>query len=81
MIILNVAITMYTICTFMTVADEIWNIKNPRPYPKQKYYAMQWEEKDFYTKKYKEQWILRKHRKTDSETKKIAREKYWKKRK
>ena len=67
--------------TSLTIADEVWNITNPRPNPSQKYYALQWEVKDFYSKKINGEWVLRKSRKTDSETKKIAREKYWKKRK
>ena len=65
---------------FLTVSDEIWNIKNPRPNPKKIYYALQWEKKDFYTQKINNEWILRKYRKTDSETKRVVREEYWKKR-
>ena len=41
----------YIIATFLTVSDEIWNIKHHRPNPKQTYYAMQWEKADFYTYK------------------------------
>ena len=70
----------YIIATFLTVSDEIWNIKHPRPNPKQTYYAMQWEKADFYTYKINNQWVLRKYRKTDSNIKKHVRKKYWKKR-
>ena len=77
MIILGVVIKIYTICTFATVLDETWNMTHPRPYPKQHYYMLQWEELDFY--KVNNQWILRKYRKTDSETKQFLRKKYWRK--
>ena len=73
-------IIFYTIATLMTVSDEIWNIKHPRPYPKRTYYSLQWEEKDFYTKKINNEWVLRKYRKTDSPRKRKVRTKYWKKR-
>ena len=73
-------IKMYFICIFLTVSDEIWNIKHPRPNPSKTYYALTWEAQDFYTYKINGEWVLRKHRKTDSETKKIVRESYWKER-
>ena len=78
MIILGVLIKAYTIMTFATVFDEAWNISNPRPYPKQKYYLLQWEEKDFY-RNIHNQWVLRPHRKTDSELKQAIRKQYWEK--
>ena len=53
MIILGVVIKAYTIITFTIVCDEAWNINNPRPYPSQKYYMMQWEEEDFIKMKLK----------------------------
>ena len=73
-------IKCYIIVMFMTVSDEIWNIKHPRPFPKKTYHALQWEEKDFYTQKINNEWILRKYRKTDDETKRYVRNQYWKKR-
>ena len=73
-------IKFYMITTFLIVFDEIWNIQNPRPFPKQKYYALQWEEKDFYTYKIDGEWVLRKYRKTDDENKKEVRNQYWEKR-
>ena len=77
MILYSAIIQAYCIMTFATVLNETWNLRHPRPFPKQKYYALQWEEEDFYTQKYKGQWILRKYRKTDSKTKQIIREIYW----
>ena len=78
MIILpSVVIKAYTAMTFLFVVDETWNMKHPRPYPKQNYYMMQWEEKDFYTFKIEGEWVLRKYRKTDTELKKTLRDKYW----
>ena len=70
-------IIFYTIATLLTISDEIWNINNPRPYSFKAYRLLQWEEKDFYSKKINEQWILRKYRKTDTKLKKRLRKKYW----
>jgi hypothetical protein len=42
------------------------------------YYAVQWEEKDFYKNIYG-QWVLRPKRKTDNELKQFIRSKYWEK--
>ena len=72
MIIWGVAIKAYTIMTFLTVADEVWNVKTPRPYPKQTYYSMQWEEDDFIMMK-DGSYVLRKKRKVDTQTKAEAR--------
>ena len=47
MIILGVIIKAYTIMTFMTVGDEVWNITHPRPFPKATYIAVNWELRDF----------------------------------
>ena len=80
MVIWGVVIKAYSIMTFATIADEVWNIKNPRPYPAKSYHCLQWEEKDFYTFKVNDEWILRKYRKTDSKTKRLIRTKYWEKR-
>ena len=78
MILCSVIIQAYCIMTFTTIFDETWNLTHPRPFPKQKYYSVKWEEEDFYTKKYKGQWILKKYCETDSKTKRIIRENYWK---
>ena len=71
---------LYIVCTLLTSYNELWNIKHPRPHPKQTFHILQWEEKDFYTYKINNQWVLRKYRKTDSNIKKQVRKKYWKKR-
>jgi len=63
-----------------TGIDEAWNINNPRPFPKGKYYRLQWEQKDFYSVKINNEWVLRKYRKTDSKLKRKIRTKYWEKR-
>jgi plasmid maintenance system killer protein len=60
--------------------DEAWNINNPRPFPKATYHRLQWEEKDFYSVKINNEWVLRKYRKTDSKLKRKIRTKYWEKR-
>ena len=70
----------YIIATLLTLSDEIWNIKHPRPYSFKSYYLLQWEEKDFYSKKINNEWVLRKYRKTDTTLKRRVRTKYWKKR-
>ena len=80
MVILSVVIKAYCMCTFMTVCDEVWNIKHPRPNPSQTYYALQWEAKDFFSYKIDGKWVLRKYRKTDNKTKRFARNQYWEKR-
>ena len=72
----GVLIKAYTIMTFATAFDEVWNINHPRPYPAQKYFLLQWEEKDFYKNIYG-QWILRPKRKVDSKLKKFIRNEYW----
>ena len=73
----SVIIKAYTAITFLFVADEIWNMKSPRPFPKQNYYMMQWEEQDFYSQKIDDEWVLRKYRKTDTELKRSLRNEYW----
>ena len=70
----------YILLFLLTTIDEQWNIKNPRPHPKAIYYKLQWEEKDFYTFKIDNEWVLRKYRKTDSKLKRKVRNKYWRKR-
>ena len=37
--------------TLLTHIDEIYNITHPRPFPKQTYYALQWDELDFIPEK------------------------------
>lgn len=81
MIIHLVVVKAYAVMTLLSVGDEIWNINNPRPYPSKTYSYIQWEEKDFYTFKIEDKWVLRKYRKTDSNFKRKLRNKYWKKRK
>ena len=78
MVIAEVLIKAYAIIIFSIVVDENWNANNPRPYPNQMYYAIQWEEKDFYKNIYG-QWVLRPKRKTDNELKQFIRSKYWEK--
>ena len=73
-------IKCYVIAIFLTVSDEVWNINNPRPNPQKTYTCLQWEEKDFYSYKINNEWVLRKFRKTDDETKRYVRNKYWEKR-
>ncbi len=69
---------LYLMCAMMSFTDEMWNIKNPRPIPKAKYYLIQWEAKDFYSFKVKNEWVLRPYRKTDSKLKRVVRNNYWK---
>ena len=78
MVILGVVIKAYTIINFMIVADEVWNISNPRPYPKAKYYMLEWEEDDFIKMK-DGGYLLRPKRKTDNELKRYVRNEYWRK--
>jgi len=73
-------IIFYTIAVFSLIADEVWNIQHPRIDPKKKYYTIQWEKKDFYSYKINNEWVLRKYRKTDDETKRYVRNEYWIKR-
>ena len=72
MVIWGVAIKAYTIITFSVIADEVWNIKNPRPEPKDKYLAVNWEKEDFifYTDG---SYVLREKRKVDNKNKAEAR--------
>ena len=68
----------YIIMTFFTAVDELWNLCNPRPYPTQTYFTVQWEELDFFM--YKGEWILREFRETDNEHKKFIRKIHWERR-
>jgi len=47
MIIFGVAVNAYIFMTLITIADEAWNIKHPRPFPKKQYKMIQWKESDF----------------------------------
>ena len=76
----NMIIKLYIISVLLTLTDEIWNIKHPRPYSFKSYKILEWEEKDFYSQKINNEWVLRKYRKTDSLTKKAVRRQYWSKR-
>tara|TARA_R100000742_G_C4168486_1_gene7592 strand:- start:154 stop:396 length:243 start_codon:yes stop_codon:yes gene_type:complete len=73
-------IKYYIVLTLLSITDEVWNINNPRPYPKKNYNYLQWEKADFYSQKINNQWVLRHSRKTDSYIKKQVRKKYWAKR-
>ena len=75
MIILEVVLKAYMVMTFASLADEVWNINNPRPYPSKAYVIIQWEEDDFY-KLRDGSYRLRPKRKVDSELKKYARDKH-----
>ena len=72
MIIWIVAIKAYTIMTFMSVADEAWNMMHPRPEPKAKYLLVNWEKQDFIFLN-DGTYILREKRKVDNENKAEAR--------
>lgn len=74
MILPAVLVKVYTVITFIFIADECWNMNHPRPFPKQEYYIMQWEEDDFIKMK-DGSYRLRLQRKTDSDLKKHARQK------
>ena len=75
MILFSVLIKAYTIMTFTMPMDEAWNINNPRPFPSQEYYLLQWEEQDF-IKMNDGSYKLRPKRKVDSDLKKYARNKH-----
>ena len=77
MILIETVIHMYLICTFTTIADEVWNMTHPRPYPTQEYYSVQWEELNFY--EVNGQWMIREFRETDDEKKAFLRKIYWRK--
>ena len=74
-------LTCYAICAFLTISDEIWNIRHPRRYSFKSYNVLQWDDKDFYSVKIDGEWVLRPYRKVDSPFKRHIRKKYWKKRK
>ena len=66
--------------SLLTSIDEIWNITHPRPFPKQKYYSLQWEKLDFISEKINNEWVLHQYRESDNEMKSYVRKQYWKKR-
>ena len=76
MVMVGVLVKAYVAIIFSIVIDENWNANNPRPYHNKTYYAVKWEEKDFY-KNIHCQWILRPKRRTDSDLKKTVRKQYW----
>ena len=71
---------VYILMTFLTAVDEIYNITHPRPFPKQTYYSLQWDELDFIPEKINNEWVLRIYRESDNEMKSYVRKQYWKKR-
>ena len=73
-------VSFYAGLTMLTLGDEIWNVRNPRPFPRHEYILIQWEAKDFYSVRIKGKWVLRKYRKTDGKFKRKLRNKYWEKR-
>ena len=73
----NILIISYTSIIFSICIDEIWNIYNPRITPSKQYLALKWEKADFYHKKIYGEWILKKYRASDDETKKYVRKLYW----
>jgi hypothetical protein len=72
----SVMVKAYTVLTLLSVGNEVWNYNNPRPFPRGKYYVIQWEAKDFYSYKIKGEWVLRPKRKVDSKCKAKARRKW-----
>lgn len=74
MILPSVLVTAYTVINLSIAVDEIWNMYNPRPFPKKPYRMMQWEEDDF-IKMNDGSYILRKSQKADSDLKKRMRNK------
>tara|TARA_Y100000401_G_scaffold108354_1_gene103554 strand:+ start:4159 stop:4401 length:243 start_codon:yes stop_codon:yes gene_type:complete len=75
MIILEIVLKGYVAIALSTGVDELWNINNPRPYPKADYVLVKWEEKDFIKMK-DGSYMLRPKRKVDSKLKAIARSRY-----
>ena len=55
--------------------EEVWNYNNPRPFPKQEYIYINWEQGDF--KKENGEWVLMKKHMYDSPKKAKARKNYW----
>ena len=60
----------------ISFGDEVWNMHNPRPYPKGNYYLMQCEENDFIKMK-DGSYYLRPTQKADNKPKKYLRKKAW----
>ena len=74
MILHTVLLKAYAAMVLSTVADEVWNMHNPRPYPNKPYNMMQWEEDDF-IKLNDGSYLLRATQKADSNLKKYMRNK------
>ena len=70
-------IKLYIISALLTLSDEIWNINTPRHYSFKSYKILKWEDKDFYSQKINNEWVLKKYRANDNETKKYVRKLYW----
>ena len=75
MIIGEMLLIGYSIVTLSTCVDELWNINNPRPFPKAKYELVVWEEQDF-IKMNDGSYVLRPKRKVDSNIKRYARKRH-----
>ena len=59
----------------VTPLQEVWNYNNPRPFPKQEYIYINWEDTDF--KKVDGEWVLMKTHMYDPPIKAKARKRYW----
>ena len=73
----SILIISYASIIFSICIDETWNIYNPRILPSKQYSCLNWEKDDFYNKKLYGEWILKKYRASDNETKKYVRKLYW----
>ena len=73
----NMLLIGYTFMIYSICLDEVWNIYNPRINPKKEYISLKWEKDDFYSKKIYGQWVLKKYKASDDETKKYVRNLYW----
>lgn len=73
----SILIISYASIIFSICIDETWNIYNPRILPSKQYSCLNWEKNDFYSKKIYGEWILKKYRASDNETKKYVRKLYW----
>tara|TARA_B100000519_G_scaffold197003_1_gene204177 strand:+ start:567 stop:809 length:243 start_codon:yes stop_codon:yes gene_type:complete len=76
MIIFEIVLKGYIAIALSTGLDELWNINNPRPFPKVEYNLVKWEEKDFIKMK-DGSYLLRPKRKIDSKLKAFARSRYY----
>ena len=72
MILAELYLGIVLICTPL---QEVWNYNNPRPFPKQEYIYINWEDTDF--KKVDCEWVLMKKHMYDTPKKAKARKRYW----